>query len=79
MPDPIKHTLIERGQDSFSIRNKTVINKGVNEHYKSMKALKRTQKRRGRKEAKKSRITEQSKVKEKTLNDRRRENDGSQN
>jgi hypothetical protein len=37
MPDIIKHAIIERGIDEFQGR----INKGINEHYKSMKQMKR--------------------------------------
>ena len=48
MNDKIKHVIIERGIDQFAGR----INKGTNEKYKSMKALKRAEKRRKKKEAK---------------------------
>jgi len=48
MNDKIKHVIIERGIDEFAGR----INKGTNEKYKSMKALKRAEKRRKKKEAK---------------------------
>ena len=52
MNDKIKHVIIERGIDAFAGR----INKGTNEKYKSMKALKRAANKKKKHEEKMARL-----------------------